>query len=333
MRRVIMSVLVLQISACAAGLDLLDHSVGGMTATELAEPQGRRATEKADHWREVWLDPHDGLVCVEVTRPWVAVSTTTVAIEPQNGSRSLTWVGVAFDVLISGLGTVYIEGYCHTEGHDCNRVLDYGLLSPFALSLAWGAYRLATIRPQIVTGGTVRPTIEQGDEHDESRAACPVGTMFTLVAGGASFAAHIDQDGRMASGQLAELAAFLSQPTPIDVALGDLETRVDVDHAAEFLAAQAAPQALLPATPRLRATIDWTPAGPVASGAVKRDFGNICVSSSSCPERQRCGDRGDGVPQCLGPGSTFCERDTDCERGWQCLAGAESNGVRRCAAP
>jgi hypothetical protein len=154
----------------------------------------------------------------------------------QNGSRSLTTIGLGFDVLFAGLGTIYVEGHCNAKPEDCNRGLGYGLLAPVALSLAWGIYRVITIRPEIATGGSVSSSVHRGDV---TRQPCPTGTVITLSSEGGSFAGHIDQDGRMASGQLPELVAYLGLPGVITVA--DPEIKADLSGAMAFLEAQALP--------------------------------------------------------------------------------------------
>jgi hypothetical protein len=91
----------------------------------------------------------------------------------------------------------------------------------------------------------------------------------------------------------------------------------------------APPAALIWPPPR-RAYIRWTPYGPPVISGVVIDFpiSAVCRSDAACGPTQRCADRGDGVPLCVGAGARhpFCAAPSDCRAG-VCLRRPDGVGV------
>ena len=82
---------------------------------------------------------------------------------------------------------------------------------------------------------------------------------------------------------------------------------------------------------RARAIIRLDPSGRPHVYGVPLDFPQaaLCGGTPGCPVGQHCGDRGDGVPLCFGPGAIhgFCGGGTDCASG---VCARRPDGVGLC---
>ena len=192
-------------------------------------------------------------------------------------------------------------------------------------------------------------------EHAGSTAAgsapCPAGTELALSGDGETLVAHVAADGRLDQAEAPALIAFLTAHRRAKLAGAGVGTGVEFDAsaaadivekgqraAAENEAARAAgplpPPPYAPGGPpptRARAIIRLDPSGRPHVYGVPLDFppAALCGGTLGCPVGQHCGDRGDGVPLCFGPGAIhgFCGGGTDCASG---VCARRPDGVGLC---
>jgi hypothetical protein len=296
--------------------------------------------------REVKLDRDHGLVCAIVDTTMVrATWTETEAVNP-NGIKTLVIMLTALEGSIAALAVWQGDHHFHSPY----------FLVPAGLDVGWGIFRSITIHPEIIRGANV--LVDEGEQPGTTTSAsgpCPVGTAIVLEGDGETLTAHLSPEGWLEIAELPALVAFLtahahptltSPPPGADVkfdrsAAAEIvaNARREADAAAARRATPEAPAA--PAAPpppgwpppaRRRAIIRLDAYGRPHVYGVPVDFppAAVCGGSVGCPPGQRCGDRGDGVPLCFGPGALhpFCAAETDCASG-VCARRPDGVGVCR----
>jgi hypothetical protein len=285
--------------------------------------------------REVKLDPDHGLVCAIVDTSMVRSTwIETEAVNP-NGVKTLV-------VMLTILeGTVFALAEWQGDSH----IHSPYFIVPVGLDVGWGIFRSITIHPEIIRSAKV--SVDDGEHAGSTTTAstpCPVGTEIALAGDGEILVAHVGPDGWLEPAEIPALVAFLTAHAHVDLAKAELgpDVKLDASAAAEFLAKarrqaaddeaarRAPPQASAPppAGPpppsrpppyRARAIIRLDASGRLHVYGVPLDFPQaaLCGGGVGCPVGQHCGDRGDGVPLCSGPGAIhgFCGAGTDCASG------------------
>jgi len=326
-------------SGCAISSDLIYLAAGPGDSPILhgtALPIG-----PGESSREVRLDRAHGLVCSYKDSPQMRGSTVEMETVFPNGIAPMMWIATGLEGVIFGPAVAIGDKAFRSPW----------FLVPLGVDLSWGLYRSFTIKPEI----RHMTLIKAGYETSRTvtlRTPCPPGTEVELVGDGETLRTHVVADGWLESTELSALVAFLERhPTSVSVGAGE---RLDLSLAAALIATahhaserearerdetaarrqreeQAAAAAVAPPFPK-RAFIRWQPYGPPQVYGVVVDFpvAALCQSDAACPPGQRCADRGDGVPLCLGPGAhhPFCAVTTDCSAGF---CARRPDGVGICA--
>jgi hypothetical protein len=332
--------------------------------TRLAPPESKVTTggtslpgRAGPSTRQVKLDREHGLVCATVDTSTVRpTSVETEALNP-NGIKTLVILLTALEGTVFGLSVW--KGDHHFQS-------PYYIV-PVGLDVGWGIYRSFAIKPEIIRGTVV--SVEDGEHAVstvEVSTPCPVGTEVALSADGTTLVAHVGEHGWMLADELPALIAFLSAHASVDLAnaggaaSAGFGVKFDAAAAADIVAAarrqqeekEARDRAAADAAARANTPPPVAPPGggpwpppPYGRRAIVRlepngvphvygvviDFpmGALCGGSVGCPAGQHCGDRGDGVPLCFGPGAIhpFCGAETDCPSG---LCGRRPDGVGLC---
>jgi len=297
--------------------------------------------------REVTLDREQGLVCAIVGASVVRSTwIETEAVNP-NGVKSL----VVFLTILEGSVFALAEWKGGSAIHSPYFVV------PVGLDVGWGIFRSVTIHPEIVRGATV--SIDDGElagSTTTASAPCPAGTEIALLGEDQTLVAHVGTDGRLEPAELPALVAFLSAHPHVELArpAPGADMKLDASAAPDIVAKarhetddEAArrarpeaptaptagpPPAAWPPPQRGRAIIRLDAYGRPRVYGVPVDFPPAALGGGSvrCPVGQRCGDRGDGVPLCFGPGAIhpFCAAETDCASG-VCARRPDGVGVCR----
>jgi hypothetical protein len=325
MRRALAVAIVLSLSqsGCIVTLDTLSRFTPNgppvrMPGTSLPVRAGASV-------REVKLDPDHGLVCATVDTTIVRNTwTETEAVDP-NGIKTLVIMLTALEGSIFALSVWQGDHHFHSPYY----------IVPVALDVGWGIFRSITIHPEIIRGARVSV---DDDEHPGATTSasvpCPVGTEIVLLGDGETLMAHTGASGWLEPAEVPALIAFLTAHAHVTLSGAGLGPDVKFDaSAARDIVARArrqaeapAPQAPVatpppPAPPSYsrRAIIRLDPSGRPHVYGVPVDFPRaaVCGGSVGCPLGQHCGDRGDGVPLCFGPGALhpFCGVGTDCGSG------------------
>lgn len=295
--------------------------------------------------REVTLDRDHGLVCAIVDTAMVRSTwVETEAVSP-NGVKSL----VVFLTVLEG--TVFALAEWKGDSH----IHSPYFIVPVSLDVGWGIFRSITIHPEIIRGANV--LVDEGEHTGSTTTAsapCPVGTEIALAGDGETLVAHTEADGWLEPAELPALLAFLTAHGRVKLVRADpgADVKLDASAAKEIVARarrqaddeaarNARPQEPTPPTagaapppwpPRYRAhaIIRLDPSGRPHVYGVPVDFPSaaLCGGSLGCPLGQHCGDRGDGVTLCFGPGAIhgFCAAATDCASG-ACVRRPDGVGV------
>jgi hypothetical protein len=296
--------------------------------------------------REVKLDPDHGLVCATVDTSMVRSTWIETEVVNPNGVKSLV-------VMLTILeGTVFALAEWQGDAH----IHSPYFIVPVGLDVGWGIFRSITIHPDIIRGAKV--SVDDGEHTGSATTAstpCPVGTEIALAGDGETLVAHAGANGWLEPAEVPALIAFLTAHERVKLARTDLGADVKFDasaakeivakarqQAADDEAARRAPPqestppaagAAPPASPppyRARAIIRLDASGRLHVYGVPIDFPQaaLCGGGRGCPVGQHCGDRGDGVPLCFGPGAIhgFCAADTDCTSG-SCARRPDGVGV------
>jgi hypothetical protein len=298
--------------------------------------------------REVKLDRDHGLVCAIVDTSMVRSTwIETEAVNP-NGVKSL----VVFLTILEG--SVFALAEWKGDSH----IHSPYFIVPAGLDVGWGIFRSITIHPEIIRGAKV--SVDDGEHAGSATTAsvpCPVGTEIVLSGDGETLVTHAGPSGWLEPAEVPALIVFLTAHERVQLARTDLGAEVKFDASAgKEIVAKARQQADDEAARRARPEKSAPPAPPAgappppwpppsharaiirldASGrlhvyGVPIDFPQaaLCGGSRGCPVGQHCGDRGDGVPLCIGPGAIhgFCGAGTDCASG---VCARRSDGVGVC---
>jgi hypothetical protein len=292
--------------------------------------------------REVKLDRDHGLVCAIVDTSLVRNTWLETESTNPNGVKTLVVMLTILEGSVFALAEWKGDSHIHSPY----------FIVPVGLDVGWGIFRSITIHPEIVRGGNVSV---DDDEHAGSTttasAPCPVGTEIALSGDGETLVAHVGPDGWLEQAEVAALIAFLTAHAHVELASVEPGAGIKFDasaaaaivakagrQAADEAARRAQPEepgppaAVAPPPPyRARAIIRLDPSGRPHVYGVPIDFlqAALCGGSRGCPLGQRCGDRGDGVPLCFGPGAIhgFCGAGTDCASG---VCGRRPDGVGVC---
>ena len=278
--------------------------------------------------REVKLDRDHGLVCAIVDTSLVRSTWLETESTNPNGIKTLV-------ILLTVLeGTVFALAEWQGDYHFHSPYF----IVPVGLDVGWGIFRSITIHPEIIRGANV--SVDDGEHAGSTTTAsapCPVGTAIALAGDGETLVAHVGADGWLERAEVPTLLAFLTAHAHVELASAELGAGIKFDasaaadivararrQAADDEAARRAPSeapaapAVVAAPPpqRGRAIIRLDPSGRPHVYGVPIDFPQaaLCGGSRGCPLGQHCGDRGDGVPLCFGPGAIhrFCGAGTDC---------------------
>lgn len=335
--------LVACLAGCTSGIDLIYRShgprdqvsVGGVTSI----------TGLADRWTEISFHREHGLVCSEVLKPSIMTPHGSIDVRSPNGWKTATQFFTVTEAAALGLAT-----YFHLDDCDgCSHTNFTLMTAPFFLDLAWGLYRSFTIRNPIYKSMDLRWSPGEGSLQEYSRGACPPGTAIDAQAqSGARLALVIDLDGQLRVGELRALYIFVKNNPGFTFALrAGGKVILDQEAKDSFLArvrtevAQEEAQTQVyrgdsrpeprSGSAAVRALIEWRGGIPIISG-IKVDVAIelICRDERDCTEGQRCLDRGDGIPMCMGPGAShgYCGTSDDCRAGEICRA--RSDGARMC---
>ena len=339
MRPALALVLVHTVAGCALMTDGIHHLAGpegGSSSSGTALGTGRTTA-----WREIAVEPAHGLICREVEQPWVRTAQVATRVTNPNGYKAATQFFTVAEYLALGLVIAVHEHTCATSGCDA-RTGYYPWFAPLAADIAWGTYRSFTIHDEILRAtelGWTGPT--GGETTTVWSEPCAPGTEVPLYAGADQLVVHVGTAGFTLEAELPSLAGFLADHATF--AVGGANIRLDAARGPELAAtitrarASAAAAAVAPAVgsvplaPRApRAVIRWGVRLPSISGVtVDFELSAVCRGDADCATGQRCADRGDGVPLCMGPRAShaYCARDADCGQG-RCEVRAD--GVGQC---
>jgi hypothetical protein len=288
---------------------------------------------------EVKLDRDQGLVCAIVDTSMVRSTWIETEAANPNGVKTLVVLMTILEGSVFALAEWKGDYHFHSPY----------FIVPAGLDVGWGIFRSITIHPEIIRRTTVSV---DGGEHAGSTttasAPCPVGTEIALLGDGETLVAHVGFGGWLERAEAPALIAFLTAHRKVDLANAGLgaSVKLDASAAADIVAQarraadeagsraaddEAAPRAAAeqPAPPttggppppwpppdRARAIIRLDARGRPQVYGVRIDFPPVavCAGTIGCPVGQHCGDRGDGVPLCFGPGAIhrFCGAGTDC---------------------
>lgn len=281
--------------------------------------------------REVKLDRDHGLVCAIVDTSMVRSTwIETEAVNP-NGVKSLVVFLTILEASVFALAEWKGDSAIHSPY----------FVVPVGLDIGWGIFRSITIHPEIIRGAKV--SVDDGEHTGSTTTAsapCPVATEIALAGGGELLVAHVGAAGWLEPAEVPALVAFLSAHAQVELSKAELgaDVKFDASAAADIVAKarrqaaddeaarrappqESAPAGVPPPPPpyRARASVRLDASGRLHVYGVPIDFPQaaLCGGGHGCPVGQHCGDRGDGVPLCFGPGAIhrFCAADTDCLSG------------------
>lgn len=283
--------------------------------------------------RAVKLDRDHGLVCTVVDTAMVRGTSIQIDSTNPNGVKSLVIMLTILEGTVFALAEWKGDHAFHTPY----------FIVPAGLDVGWGVFRSITIHPEIVRGATV--SVDDGEHAGSTPAGsapCPPGTELVLSGDGETLVTHAGADGRLDQAEVPALIAFLTAHPRVQLVGAGLDTGVAFDASAAPDIVQRAHRAAAPplpgggpapaaTLPRARAIVRLDPSGRPHVYGVPIDFppAALCGGMVGCPFGQRCGDRGDGVPLCFGPGAIhgFCAAGTDCASG---LCARRPDGVGVC---
>ena len=230
------------LSGCATMVDGIYRLAG--PEAHVARPGAALATGRIDTWREVAVDPRHGLVCRDVSQPWVRHASLETHAENPNGFKAATQFFTVVEALVLGLVIGIHEHTCATQGCGA-RTSFYPWLAPLAADVAWGTYRSFTIHDEILRSTDLR---WGGTSAAEATFAiddrCPAGTEIPLFAGGEQLVIHVGEAGWTVAAELPALAEFIAAHA--DFAVGGERIKLHASRAHELVVAVRPPRPIAP---------------------------------------------------------------------------------------